>query len=322
MQIEGPTEDPEAAMEYVKDLSIATAEVRRMNTASDMSVAMSVVDPNDHQIEINNGTIPIHHNATEEARIEVATIVPDTSDAPVPNDAGLVRIRSSFSPINGATHSESTPILPRLSDIHEAIEGAEETDNAIAPMPAQAMPDRSMSTARLQRAPSKVSTLPTRRSMQATPSRLGLRSTPSVSRLPVLARVASRREIDSTCASTFDKIFEKKFGVTEEELKRFTALKKMGVSEADLKAASTLFAQAAISSEPAKKTEKLMGMSDDQMKRAKAMKMLNTSEEEFEVWRQQQLGQLGSGIMVGDSYPAMQQRTPSSRRAKLFNSIF
>jgi hypothetical protein len=90
------------------------------------------------------------------------------------------------------------------------------------------------------------------------------------------------------------KVLTKVLGASEGEVKRSTALKRMGVSEADVNEAKYLFSKPSDGSpKNANKQEKMLGVSEDQVKRTKALKMMNTTEDEVEVQRQRQLGELG-----------------------------
>lgn len=80
-------------------------------------------------------------------------------------------------------------------------------------------------------------------------------------------------------------------GVSEEEMKRWAALKRMGLSYSDLELGSELVSN--ITKFDDTKQEKLTGYSEEQMKRTKAIKQLGVTEEDVETDVHMRLGRLG-----------------------------
>jgi hypothetical protein len=86
----------------------------------------------------------------------------------------------------------------------------------------------------------------------------------------------------------------KLLGVTEEEMKRWSALKKMGLTDDDFAMGAQYAAETAIQGKDnLTKAEKLTGYTERQQKRCKAVKTLGTSEEEIIETRSKFLGQIG-----------------------------
>jgi hypothetical protein len=84
-------------------------------------------------------------------------------------------------------------------------------------------------------------------------------------------------------------------GADEEEIKRYRALKKLGVTNDDYKLADKLFLESngSKSLPPLSKTEKMTGYLTSQVKRNKAIKILGTSEEGIVEERSRRLSSLG-----------------------------
>ncbi len=87
------------------------------------------------------------------------------------------------------------------------------------------------------------------------------------------------------------KKLSKILGVSEEEMKRKTALKKLGVDESDFLRSQELLSQ--IPKPSSAKEESLTGYSLNQIKREKALKKLGTSEEIIEEDISKELSKLG-----------------------------
>mmetsp|Transcript_78040 Transcript_78040/g.168756 ORF Transcript_78040/g.168756 Transcript_78040/m.168756 type:complete len:102 (-) Transcript_78040:20-325(-) len=86
----------------------------------------------------------------------------------------------------------------------------------------------------------------------------------------------------------------KMLGVTEDEMKRTTAYRKMGLSEDDYQKANAIL-DGAKELEPAdtRKEEKITGYNSVQLNRTKAINMMGTTEEEIDEARAKALADLG-----------------------------
>ena len=123
-------------------------------------------------------------------------------------------------------------------------------------------------------------------------------SSPTNVAFPAESEALSLPSIHPTGSEKADmeKVYTKVFGVTKVELKRSTALRKMGLSEDDLDEANYLFSQRAgntSSDEPVTKEEKMLGVSKEQVKRVKALKVLSATETDIDLDTEQRLGKLG-----------------------------
>jgi hypothetical protein len=86
----------------------------------------------------------------------------------------------------------------------------------------------------------------------------------------------------------------KRLGVTEEEMKRWSALKKMGLTDSDFSQGAKYAAETSVLGTEASKVERLTGYTEIQQKRYKAVKTLGTTEEEISEVRSHVLGQIGT----------------------------
>jgi hypothetical protein len=89
----------------------------------------------------------------------------------------------------------------------------------------------------------------------------------------------------------------KLLGVTEDEMKRWTALKKMGLTEEDFRVGCDIMTEGATSHdgkhEEVSKSDKLTGYTVSQRRRSKAVNTLGTTEEEIADIRALKLSSLG-----------------------------
>jgi hypothetical protein len=103
----------------------------------------------------------------------------------------------------------------------------------------------------------------------------------------------------------------KLLGVTEEEMKRWSALKKMGLSDEDFAIGAQYAAETSIQgTENLTKAEKLTGYTERQQKRCKAVKTLGTTEEEIIETRSKFLGQIGRDTHEQRVLPPNSSHTP------------
>ena len=85
-------------------------------------------------------------------------------------------------------------------------------------------------------------------------------------------------------------------GVTEEEMKRWSALKKMGLTNDDFEIGCQIMTEGNVEKdedEGMKKTEKLTGYRTSQLRREKAVVVLGTTEEEIDDVNARKLSALG-----------------------------
>jgi hypothetical protein len=88
----------------------------------------------------------------------------------------------------------------------------------------------------------------------------------------------------------------KVFGVTEEEMKRWNALKKLGLSNDDFNIGSRIMT--IIPKGEYTKQEQLTGYTMEQIKRAKALVVLGLTEEDIDLSRAKLLGSLGNNEAI------------------------
>jgi hypothetical protein len=106
----------------------------------------------------------------------------------------------------------------------------------------------------------------------------------------------------------------KRLGVTEEEMKRWSALKKMGLTDDDFALGARYAAETSILGSDVSKVERLTGYTDVQQKRSKAVKTLGTSEEEISEIRSHVLGQIGRGHVFPGAPSSPERQFPKLKR--------
>jgi len=119
----------------------------------------------------------------------------------------------------------------------------------------------------------------------------------SIPRISKSYDFAERQMVSPSFSTKYDEtsVLQKKLGVSMEEKERNNALRKLGVTNEDVKIAEYLMKEVPIS-EGLRKEEKIFGYSKGQLEREKALQTLGTTEEEIIESRAKKLGKLGTAI--------------------------